>query len=311
MKKQNHSVVKIFLAVVGFSIFLVAPAEAQQKVQFTQYMFSGIVINPAYAGADEALSLTFINRSQWSAVENAPTTQTLSGHTLFKKNNIGLGFTLINDKIGVHKNIGAITNYAYHLKVASDAYLSMGLQAGIHSRKSDYASLVGHGNNDPKLANPQLSKTFFDFGMGLYFRSPRFHAGLSAPELIPETIAINDTLSIRLSKVNFFLFSKYRIGINENIDLEPSMLLKYLSDVPVSFDVNMNVIFRKVLTLGLSYRKQESIDFLLKGQVTPQLQFGYAYDHTIGQVSRLSNGSHELMLNYVFKYTQSNVSSPR
>src|SRR5690606_11554082 len=194
---------------------------AQQKVQFTQYMFNNLVINPAYAGADEALSLTFIQRSQWSGVDKSPTTQTLSGHTLFKQKQIGLGLTIINDKIGVHKNLSALSNYAYHLKTGTNSYLSMGVQAGIHNKKSDYASLVGISNNDPKLSNSIISHTFFDFGMGIYFRSPAWHIGISAPELIPETISINDTSSIRLSYVNYFLFSKYKIKLSENMDFEP------------------------------------------------------------------------------------------
>jgi type IX secretion system PorP/SprF family membrane protein len=300
---------KVFFPVITFLV--TGETMAQQKMQFTQYMFNGLVINPAYAGADEALSLTFIQRSQWAGIENAPNTQTLSAHTLFKKKHFGLGLTVVNDKIGVHKNLNVLTNYAYHLRVADKSYLSMGIQAGINSLKSDYASLVSTANNDPKLYDPIMSRTFFDFGAGIYFRSPRFHMGVSAPELLPQQFVINDTLSVELSKTNFFIFSKYRMTLNENMDFEPAVLIKYLSGIPISFDVNVNMIYRKVLTLGLSYRKTESIDFLLKVQATPQLQVGYAYDYPIGAISRLSNGSHELMVHYLFRYVQKNVTSPR
>jgi type IX secretion system PorP/SprF family membrane protein len=136
---------------------------AQQKMQFTQYMFNGLVINPAYAGADEALSLTFIHRSQWAGVENAPQTQTLSAHTLFKRKHFGLGLTIVNDKIGVHKNLSILSNYAYHLRTGKKSALSFGLQAGMNNQKSDYTSLLTAGNNDPKLYNPVLTETFFNF----------------------------------------------------------------------------------------------------------------------------------------------------
>ena len=284
---------------------------AQQGVQFTQYMFNGLVINPAYAGSEEALSLTFIQRKQWAKIEGSPSTQSFSAHSLFKKKQFGLGGMLINERIGVHRNVSALASAAYHLKVGPLSYLSMGLQTGIHSRKSDYGSLVGNASVDPKLYDASVSYTAFDLGMGLYFRSPRLHLGLSAPELLPERFSLNDTTSVRLSNVNYFLFAKYKITLNENIDVEPSMLLKYLRGVPLSYDINVNLIYRKVLSLGLSYRKSESIDFMLKGQITPQLQFGYSYDFAFGEVSRVSNGSHELMVNYVFRYTQTKVISPR
>lgn len=284
---------------------------AQQKVQFTQYMFNGMVINPAYAGADEALSLTLIQRKQWANVEGSPSTQSLSAHTLFGKKHIGLGMTLINDKIGIHKNLSALTNYAYHLRVGVKSYLSMGIQAGVHSRKSNYGTLAGTTNTDPKLYDASVSYAAFDFGMGMYYRSPRLQVGISAPEMLPERFALNDTLVVRLRNVNFFGFSKYTITASEVFDLEPSVLIKYLTGVPLSYDLNMNVIYRKVLSAGVSYRKKESVDFILKGQLTPQLQFGYAYDHPVGTISRMSNGSHEFMINYVFRYTQNKVTSPR
>ncbi|HEX5170220.1 MAG TPA: type IX secretion system membrane protein PorP/SprF [Cyclobacteriaceae bacterium] len=311
MKLSSHRTAGIqLLLAIGFILIFAPLCRGQQKVQFTQYMFNGLVINPAYAGAEEALSLTFIQRNQWNKVENAPTTQTFSAHTLVKKKKLGLGLTLVNDKIGVHKNLSVLTNYAYHIQTGSSSYLSMGIQAGFHNAKSDYASLTG-ATNDPKIYNMNISSTFFDFGAGIYFRSAKFQAGLSAPELLPNKVSLSDSVSVQLNRTNLFLFSKYNITLTENLNFEPSVLLKYIPDLPFSFDVNVNLVYRNVINFGLSYRKNESVDFLFKAQVTPQLQFGYAYDHTIGDVARLSNASHELMVHYLFRYTQTKIVTPR
>jgi type IX secretion system PorP/SprF family membrane protein len=309
--RLDHRTLQIAIPAVIWLCLFFSDLSAQQKVQFTQYMFNPLVINPAYAGADEALSVTFVQRSQWLGLDNAPVTQSLSGHTAFMRKHIGVGLTLVNDKIGVHKNLTAVSNYAYHIAVGEKSHLSMGLLAGIHNQRSDYNSLVGYQNADPKLYNPFISHTFFDFGAGLYFRSPRLNIGLSAPEILPGRVNVNDTLSIRMSAANYYFFSQYRFPINEGLEAQPSFLIKYLPGLPVSFDLNMNLIFRKVLTMGISYRKSESIDFLLKGTLTPQLQFGYSYDHVVGDVARVSNGSHELMIHYLFRYVQSNAVSPR
>ena len=283
----------------------------QQRVQFTQYMFNGLVINPAYAGADQALSMTLAQRRQWANIENSPSTQSLTAHTLFKQQHLGIGVILVNDKIGVHRNFTALTNFAYHLQVGKESYLSMGLQAGIHNKRSNYASLVGIAGTDPRLNDASIQYTAFDMGLGLYYRSRRLHVGVSAPGLLPERFSLNDSIAITLRNINAFGFAKYTIFVSENVDLEPSFLLKYFKGTPLSYDVNMNMIFRKVLTLGLSYRRNESLDFLLKAQMTQQLQLGYSYDHAIGEVGRVSAGSHELMVNYVFRYVRSKVMSPR
>lgn len=309
MREALHLNAKIVLITVVFSLSVLS-SFAQQKVQFTQYMFNGLVINPAYAGAEEALSLTFIQRNQWKGIENAPLTQTLSAHTLVKKKKLGLGVTLVKDEIGAHKNLNATTNYAYHIQTGKQSYLSLGVQAGIQNLRSNYSSLNG-ASNDPALNNVDISETFFDFGAGVYFRSPTFEAGLSAPQLLPETVSLNDTLAIRLDRTNLFLFTLYKFSLSESFTFQPSTLLKYLPGLPLSYDVNINVLYRDVLNLGVSYRRNESVDFLFKAQVTPQLQVGYAYDHTIGDVARLSNGSHELMVQYVFRYMKSKVVAPR
>jgi type IX secretion system PorP/SprF family membrane protein len=304
--------VNYFLKVIGCMLFVSVTTytRAQQNIQFTQYMFNGLVINPAYAGADEALSLTFIHRSQWTGLDNAPSTQTLAAHTLVKKKQLGIGLILVNDRVGIHKNLNVLNSYAYHIRTGKQSYVSMGLQGGIKSIRSDYASLMTSGN-DPAAANAYVSRTFFDFGAGIYFRSPRLHAGLSVPEINTQRFYANDSLMKRFNPSNVLLYGKYRITLSDQFDLEPSTLVKYLKGLPISYDVNLNMIYRSVLTLGLSYRKSESVDFILRANATPQLQFGYAYDHPIGTVARVSNGSHELMVQYIFRYLQKNVESPR
>jgi type IX secretion system PorP/SprF family membrane protein len=305
----NFSVKYTFLVCILIST--IGNVSAQQRAQFTQYMFNGLILNPAYAGTEEALSLTFVNRSQWGSIDGAPVTQTLSGHTLFKNKNLGVGLSFMNDKIGVHKNQNLMTSFSYHLKVSPVSWVSMGLQGGFNMLKSDYLSIMGKNVLVDPVLNSSFSRTDFNLGMGVYYRSPRLHVGLSVPEVIPQRFTMSDSVSITLKKAQFFLFSKYRIPLTDNLDFEPGVLLKYLHGVPFSYDLNACFVIKKALTLGLSYRKKESVDFLLKAQFTQQLLAGYSYDYATGEVSSVSRGSHELMVNYLFKYTRNKIVSPR
>jgi type IX secretion system PorP/SprF family membrane protein len=283
-------------------------ARAQQAPQFTQFMYNNLVINPAYAGAEEVVSLTLLNRTQWTGVENAPSTQSFSAHSLLRKK-VGLGLTIIHDRIGVHKNLSFLTNYAYHIAVGRRSTVSMGIQVGVTNLKSDYASLAGN-SNDPKLTN-SINETMLGFGTGIYFRSPKLHIGISTPELFSKSVEVNDTISIALKSINLFGYGRYRFTLNERIEMEPGLMVKYFPDLPISYDINLNFIYRRALTMGVSYRKKESVDLILKLQLTPQLQFGYAYDYPINYASNLSSASHELMLNYQFRQTHKQVASPR
>ncbi|HYG01172.1 MAG TPA: type IX secretion system membrane protein PorP/SprF [Chryseosolibacter sp.] len=284
----------------------------QQRVQFTQYMFNGLVINPAYAGADEALSLTFVHRRQWAGLDHAPATQTLSAHSLFRNKQSGVGLTVVNDKIGVHKDLSLMGNYAYHIPVSTVSTISFGISAGFRNRRSDYSSLLSSvDQHDPKISALPIALTSFNAGTGVYFRNPKMQIGFSAPSLIPDKMQINDSVSVRLSKSTYLLFGKYIIRATEEVTLEPGMLFKMLQDAPLSYDINMNVIYRRILTMGLSYRTEESIDMILKAQLTEQLQLGYSYDHPIGVLNKFDVSSHEFVIQYLFKFSDKNTVSPR
>jgi type IX secretion system PorP/SprF family membrane protein len=312
MKNCIHGKLKHKLVAFGVGMLITMNLSAQQKVQFTQYMFNYFILNPAYAGADESLNLTFLNRSQWVGIDGAPVTQTFSAHTRFNARRVGVGLSFVNDKIGVHRNQNVQGSAAYHLKLSSTSYISMGLQAGVSIRKSNYGSVAGNAMpNDPALANSSVSQASPTVGAGVYFKSKNLQIGLSAPELIPEKFSTTDSTTITWKHAQYFLFTKVRFRISNNLDFEPGFLVKYLQGLSPSFDVNASVVIRKSLTVGAAYRRKESVDFLMKAQLTPQLQFGYAYDYATGAVSMYSKGSHELMVNYLFKYTASGVASPR
>jgi type IX secretion system PorP/SprF family membrane protein len=285
-----------------------SPACGQQGPQFTHFMFNNLVLNPAYAGADEALSITAVSRSQWSDLEGAPSTQSLSAHSLFR-DRVGLGLAIVHDRIGVHRNTNAMASYAYHLKMGQRSFLSLGLQGGIINMRSDYASL-DMPNNDPKLQS-FINKTSVDVGTGAYFRSPRVDVGFSIPGLLSQRRKTNDTTTIIYRNADVLTYARYRARLNQQLVLEPALLLKYFPQLPLSYDVNVSLVFKQVITGGISYRANESIDALVKLQLTPNLQAGYAYDYPVKNASWLGAPSHELMLHYVFHRNRTKLATPR
>ena len=289
-------------------------ANAQHAIQFSQYFSNQLVLNPAYAGADEALSLTLVHRNQWTGVNGAPKTTTLSGHTLFKNKNTGLGINLFSDKINIHSNVSFTGIYSYRIKTGERSYLSMGLQAGINYVKSDYASLAGsiHDPNDPNIRFENMSDTEFQFGAGLYFRSPQLELGISAPILY--TSGINyytDSLTNPGSTPHYFLFTRYKIILSPHVQLHPGFLIKGRSGWPLSYDINVDALFNEVLMFGLSYRSFETLSAIVQIKVLPQMKFGYAFDLPLSKIQQRNYNTHEIMLNYIFHYKDYNIKSPR
>jgi type IX secretion system PorP/SprF family membrane protein len=281
---------------------------AQQGPQFTPFMFNNLAINPAYAGADEHASITLVGRDQWSRIENAPSTQSLAAHTLFAKR-VGLGLVLVRDQIGIHKNTNALASYAYHLRAGKRAFVSFGLQAGVTSFRSDYPSLAG-ASNDPLLSK-YVKDTKLNLGAGVYFRSPRVDMGVSFPGLLSRKVQVNDTSVVNFRNADLRGYLRYRLRLGPDFTLQPSALIKYYPAVPVTFDTNLMVVYKEVVSAGVSYRNNESLDMLVKLQLTTRLEAGYSYDYPIGNGTFLNSASHELMLHYVFRKNIKNIASPR
>ena len=289
-------------------------SHGQQAIQFSQYFSNQLVLNPAYAGYDDALSLTMVHRSQWTGVQGAPKTTTISGHTLFKNEHTGLGMNLISDEINIHKNMSFNGVYSYRIKTGSKSYLSLGLNAGINYHKSDYNSLLAGiiDPNDPSIRFEQVSETAFQFGTGLFYKLPKVEFGLSAPILYSSKSA-NGFNESETSSTNphYFIFAKYKMKLSPNLKLNPSFLLKKKSDWPLAYDINLEAEIKEVLMLALSYRSKETLSTIVQVKILPQMKFGYSYDIPLSEMQKRNFNSHEIMLNYIFKYNDYNTTSPR
>lgn len=286
---------------------------SQSAVQFSQYFSNHLVLNPAYAGAEDALSLTMAHRNQWSGVDGAPKTTTLTAHTLFKNQHTGLGVNFFIDQINIHKNVNFSGIYSYRIKTGKNSYLNFGLQAGLYYLNSDYTSLVGGTQiDDPGIGYENISESAFQFGTGMYFKNKTLEIGLSAPILYSTGIdhMDNETSFIGTSS-HFFLFARYRIDLSPDLQLKPGFLLKSKPGWPLGYDLNVELGIREVLMVALSYRSLETISSIIQMKVLPQMKIGYSFDFPLSEAQSRNFNSHEIMINYLFKYKDYNVKNPR
>ena len=302
----------VVLAMVVVQVFLSLEVLSQQSAQFTQYISNELFINPAYAGAEEALSISLLHRTQWSDVDGAPKTQSLTAHSLVKSSKIGLGLVVVNDKIGIHNSLTASTSFAYRIQLKEATFLSFGLQFGVNQINSDFNSLAGQiqNPNDPALSTANISETSFEFGSGIYLITPRLNMGISMPNMLDKSIEA-DSISHSLLNNNIYFLFKYGIPIANNFVLQPGLLVKYTNGLPLSTDISLAAVVNNVLLVGVSYRVEESVNPIIQAKITPQLKLGYAFDYPLATVNAYGSNSHEFMVSYLFSFSKHNVTKLR
>ena len=300
---------KKFLRGIGVLLMLLpAMAYGQQQALFSQYMFNGLGINPAYAGMSGSLDIAALARWQWVGIEGAPTTTTLSAHAPIQSKKIGLGLTISRDEIGITDQTTVFAAYAYRLQVGK-GHLSMGLQGGFTSFNGNYNDL--YTLNPDVTFQGQASEFLPNAGAGLFYHTAVYYVGFSAPMLIQNKIQNNST-DIFTQRRQYFLTSGAVVNLSRHVKAKPNILVNMVDGAPVSVDYNVNFLFNEVIWFGVSYRPPESLIFITQLDIDQRFRIGYAYDHIIERtLSNVASSSHEILLSYRIKLVKNSVTTPR
>lgn len=303
-------------------------AQGQQDAQFSQYMFNGIYINPAYAGYKEQLNLHAFYRNQWTGIPGAPKTMSVAIDAIANDGNVGLALQISSDRLGAQRNQSIYANYAYRIPMNKDgsSRLAFGLGVGVVQLGIDGAML---NPNDVEMEQPtgMQSSILPDARAGIYFANNRMYAGFSADNLVSQYIDVDRYAFIPQPKPHYYLTAGTLIPLSREILLKPSFLLKDDRGGPTSLDLNAFVILAEKLWIGGSYRtgiKLYSKDYLQKDlsqlnsvvaalQIFPSenLRIGYAYDYSIGPLQGYSGGTHEISIGYFFNKKNMRMLTPR
>jgi type IX secretion system PorP/SprF family membrane protein len=265
-------------------------------------MFTGLALNPAYAGSLEVLSLSALyRRSQWSGFERIPQTQTFAGDFPLRNPQLALGLLVVNDRVGIYRKTGIYGIYAYRVK-AGKGKLSFGLQAGFDQLREDGTNIKTIQEGDP-MFNDEIHKSFMpNVGAGIYYYTSKCFVGLSLPKLLAYSPHTADSYRGTLTMENAMLYGGGIIPTGNNFKIKPSVLLKYIQK-SVLYDLNCNFIMfpEDRLEVGVSYRNANTLVAMAEIRVNSQMCIGYAYDHAFSNLNA-ANSCHEVMLRYEFRF---------
>lgn len=280
-------------------LFSTKQAKAQQDAQYTMYMYNGLALNPAYAGSRDRISATGLFRTQWVGIDGAPQTQSFFIHAPLFNQKMGAGLVVVNDKLGVNQTTEVRGAYSFRINM-NKSTLAFGIQGGLTRYEASLNDVQHSISNN--ILDPAFNEQFVDFlpnfGVGAFFNTQKFYIGLSVPQLLNNDIT--NGISDARQSVHYFLTSGYVFDLSPTIKLKPSFLFKYVQGTPWSIDINANLNFFDRFGAGISYRVDDSIDFIFDWAITQDLTIAYAFDYTLTDLGEYNSGSHEIMLRYEF-----------
>lgn len=284
-------------------------SEAQQDPQYTQYMYNMSVMNPAYAGSKESLSITALYRNQWTGLQGNPRTFTFSAHLPLGKK-IGLGLSAIKDELGPVNETNIYADFSYTLQLSEKFKLAFGIKTGISFHKVGLINLELQDPNDPFFSK-DIDNSYPNIGAGAFLYSGNFYLGLSVPNMLSSVHLDENGIKYGSETQNYFASAGYVFELSEDFKLKPSFMLKSAFDAPVSFDINLNALFYERFEIGASYRLDDSFSGLLGFHITPNIWMGYAYDQVSSELKTVGPNSHELIITFDLFFRPPATISPR
>jgi type IX secretion system PorP/SprF family membrane protein len=311
---------KSFLAPLLLVFIFLESVSAQQDAQYTQYMFNTMSVNPAYAGSRGQLSIAALYRSQWVGLDGAPKSQTLNLHSPIRNSQLGYGISIVNDEIGdgVVQETYFDAVLSYTIDVSLEGKLSFGLKAGGNLLNLDFQGLR---NFDVEPVNVDNIENKFspNVGIGIYYHTNSFYAGLSAPNLFQTDHFDNNQTDANavqfLSKerINFYLITGYVFDIGGNTKFKPALLTKVVGGAPLQVDFSGSFLFNDKFSMGAAYRWDAAVSAMFGFQISEQLMLGLAYDKETTDLggTQFNDGSFEVFLRFELVKSFNRLVSPR
>jgi len=308
---------------------------AQEVPRSSQYIFNNFLLNPALSGIDSYIDLKVGYRQQWSGIEGAPTTQYVSVNTpigddyirssinSFSSNGYnplsrslvnsytaapphhGIGLIAMNDKAGLLRQNSVNATYAYHLGLSQDINLSVGISGGFHSLGVKVDQISAEHEQDPLFTAEYNNRLRPDAGVGIWLYGPRFFVGASAKQLIGNRTVLQDDRAIVRLYQNSSLYATtgYKIFLDEDIAMIPSVLASYWRNSPPAIDANLKLAYQDKFWLAGSYRNNDAFSFLMGYNFGSLINISYSYDVNTSALRRVNKGTHEISIGFLLNNT--------
>ena len=308
MKLYIKSIETYFILICSF---ISVCAAAQQEPQYTQYMYNTMAVNPAYAGSTGTMEAALLYRSQWVGISGAPETQSFSIHSPLRNEKIGLGLSIVNDKIGPSDELYFDGNFSYSIPLGYEKRLAFGLKAGARMLSIDWSKGRYYDTDDVLLNQNINNQMKLAVGAGIYYYTDKWYVGLSVPSFMRSNYYDDVQESIDYDRLHYYLMGGYVFDLNPNLKFKPAFLVKAVSGAPITADISANFMIQEKFVIGGAYRTDDSVSILAGFQIAPSFYLGYAFDYTVSQLNKYNDGSHEIILRYQFVKNQSKIKSPR
>jgi type IX secretion system PorP/SprF family membrane protein len=294
---------QIFNKIILGALFMVSGTLfAQQEGVITNYMYHMNSYNPAYVGVDGVTMVNSSFRQQWTGIKNAPSAEAVSFGTSLGKN-LGMGVSIYNSNTFVESQTFTGIDFSYRLKFSETMDLYLGLKAGGNFYNLNTSGLETYNvMTDPSVNS--ISNFNPNVGVGALLKVNGWYASIAVPRLLSTDRADNEEgiVTAALAKPHVYATAGYDLMLNSgnNLMLQPSTMVRYVSGAPVSVDINTMLSFNGDFAIGATYRTDAAFAALMNFTIKKHLMIGYAYEISTRTELASAKNTNEFLMRFIF-----------
>lgn len=289
-------------------------ARGQSDPMYTQYIFNLQTINPAYAGSWQTVGFQLLTRYQWAGINDRPSTQTFSFQSPFIAQNVGLGFNVVNDKVGLERRFSASVDYSYRISLTAKTSLRFGVKGGFTNYHNSLSEYILSEDNlyDPSFQGEIVNLFMPNLGFGLFLSSHDYYLSISLPKLINnkyEPNISNYTAESNLRQL--FVGCGMIKNLSDYVKFKPTLMTRAIKGNPFEYDIAANFLLGEKVWFGGMYRSTKSVGAIAQWIFKSNLRIGYASDFPVGGFKSYQRMTHEVSISYELPVMRRIFISPR
>ncbi|PWN64178.1 PorP/SprF family type IX secretion system membrane protein [Chryseobacterium viscerum] len=266
------------------------------------YFQNQYAANPAMAGIQEGWVINGAYKVQWTAIDGAPSMQTLTATYGLPDRKLGFGLNFYNENAGVIRRNSVKGTYAYHIPLNDNrSFLDFGISSNIISEWIDFNKVVGDPE-DQSLHQFNIRPLYVEGDFGISYRNERLtvQGSLSNIKRLLTTDLTRNVIdrSLYMGAVSYTFF--YQSGIISSI--EPKIMYRGVENYKDLIDLGAQVqCYNDKLMLSAIYHSTNAVTFGAGTFYQNKLRILCLYTSGTSDLRKYSNGEFEIALQYQFK----------
>ncbi len=297
----SRNKMKNLLVIIG--IACAGVLQAQQSPTIDNYLFNPISIAPSLSGQQNGM-VQSIYDAQWIGLKGAPRTAG-AYYDQMTPSRFGFNLGLVEDRIGpmVNQNLGISTSY--HLQVAKETYLAVGIRYSLSHTAVDFDDdfWVDKADNEiysidgPWYQNVDLSATLYQ---------DKFYAGMTMKNVVRQAIYEHNFTA----RVGHF-YGGYHFEANDQWTVSPSLLVNVSENTPLDVNVHVYGEFMKKWGIGTNFSPGDEIGIFTQVYLPGNWTMFYQYNYPLSPLVYVTTQSHVIGVGMDLIHDAKTIISPR